>query len=330
MKKKIFFLFLIICLSLTPFASYADNEINENIANEPVDLNAKCSIILELNHRGVIFEDEPVELYKVANISNNYIFTLTEEFEATGVTLNGAITKGEWNIIRSTIDSYIVSENILPMKVDFTDENGKIVFDNLEPGMYFTSSVRTARNNIGYRFDSVLSSLPNLKDGLPVYDVEVKTKPERDNPPKEKIRYRVSKLWKDEKFEKLRPENIEIEIFKNKELQETVVLNAENNWFYSWEAEDDGSEWMISENIASDKYVVLVEKRDTTFVLINQYKDETSSDDNTKPEVPGDTDSDTGDSFNVSFYVVVMSLSGIALVLISIIGNKIYNKNDNN
>lgn len=329
MKKKIFFLFMIICLCFVPFSSYAADGNDESIVNEPVDLNAKCSISLEFTHRGVVFENEPVELYKIANISKNYVFTLTDEFEGTGVTLNGAITKGEWNIIRSTIDSYIVSENILPMKVDFTDENGKIVFDNLEPGMYFTSSLRTARNNIGYRFDSVLSSLPSLKDGLPVYEVEVNTKPERDKPPTEKVRYRVSKLWKDEKFEKLRPENIEVKIFKNKELQETVVLNAENNWFYSWEAEDDGSEWMISEKIVSNKYKALVEKRDTTFVLINQYKDDTSSDEITKPEVPDSTDSDTGDSFDFSFYIALMSLSGVALVVFSIMGNKIYNKDNN-
>lgn len=330
MKKKIFFLFLIICLSIVPFSALADNSVNESDVNEPVDLNRKGSINIVFTHRGVVFENEPVELYKIATISTNYVFTPTKEFEDMGVVLNGAITKGEWNTIRTTIDSYIVAEKILPMEVDFTDENGQITFDNLEPGMYFTSSVRTAKDNIGYRFDSMLSSLPNLKDGSPIYDVDINTKPYRDNPLDEKVKYRVTKLWKDEGQEKSRPTSIEVSIFKDKVPQETVVLNAENNWFYSWEAEDDGSEWTVSEKIDSDMYVPLVEKKDATFVLINTHKDVPIDDTGESGSERPSDDAETGDDTDITTYIVIMSLSGMALVILSLIGNKKISKNMEN
>lgn len=334
MKRKIFFLFLLICLTVTPFSSFADVGVTENIINKPVDLNEKCSINLKFAHRGIAFENEAVELYRVATISPLYVFSFTEEFVGTGITLNGAKTKGEWNTIRSTIENFIVSEKILPLDVAFTDENGEIIFENLEPGMYFTSSVRTARNGVGYAFDSVLSSLPNLKDGEPIYDVEVSTKPFRGDVPSEKVRYRVSKLWKDEGCQESRPRSIEVCIFKNKELQEKVVLNDANNWFYSWEAEDDGSVWNVSEINLTDDYVVLIEKRDTSFIIINN-RDGSHFDDPSNPEIPLETDkpiqstsrpstdaSPTGDTTNLKTYIVVIFLTGAVLIIVSILGNK--------
>lgn len=354
MKKRIFFLLLLICLTVSYFSALTVD--SAHLTNEVVDLQAKCSLRLEFKYEDKVFAEESVELYRVASISKNYIYMLAQEFASTGISLNGAVSKSEWTTIRTTLENYIAAENLVPLKVGFTDRKGVVVFDDLEPGMYFTSAVCTIKDNVKYYFSSVLSSLPNLKNGKPVYDVTVNAKSDRSEVAGERIKYKVSKLWKDTGKELFRPKNIEVQIFKDKELQETVILNEKNNWFYSWTAEDDGSVWSVAEAEYSGMYFVTIENRMNSFIIINQHESyippgdsdspEPPSGDNVPPsvdpdkpdkpdkpvgdeDIPPSTDTPTGDTANMTLYITVLCFTGAALIIVSVAGNKLYNREEN-
>ena len=354
MKKRIFFLYLIICLAATHLSVIAAE--SPLTANELIDLQESCTLSLEFKHDDKFFEEESIELYRIASVSENFIYTLAPEFESTGVSLNGAVSKSEWTEIRTTLENYIATESILPVKVGFTDNKGIVKFDDLEPGMYFTSAICTTKDDIMYCFASVLTSLPNLKDGKPIYEVNVSAKSDKIETTDGKIKYKVSKLWKDTGLEVFRPKEIEVRIYKDKVLKETVVLNEDNNWFYTWNGDNDGSVWSVAEVDTTGMYFVTVEKRVNSFVIINRHESYTPPGDSDSPEppsggnvppsvdpdkpdkpdkpvgdedIPPSTDTPTGDTANMTLYITVLCFTGAALIFVSVAGNKLYNREEN-
>ncbi|MBQ3508417.1 MAG: Cna B-type domain-containing protein [Peptococcaceae bacterium] len=56
----------------------------------------------------------------------------------------------------------------------------------------------------------------------------------------------VTKVWKGDIVND-RPDFITVEILKNGEVYETVILNADNNWQYEWTTVNDGTDWDVRE-----------------------------------------------------------------------------------
>ena len=99
---------------------------------------------------------------------------------------------------------------------------------------------------------------------------------------KDEITYKVLKLWKDQGYTEYRPISITVDIYRNGELNHTVRLSGENNWAYSWSAEDDGSIWTVIEREIPEGYIMSVEKRSTAFILTNTFDEQ-------EPEEPDET-----------------------------------------
>ena len=95
-----------------------------------------------------------------------------------------------------------------------------------------------------------------------------------------------------------------MDILKDGVLFDTQTLTAENNWTYSWTAEDDGSVWQVVEREIPEDYTVKVEKDKTMFLLANTYTGDTPE------KVPK-----TGDSSVPLLSVTILSLSGMVLIL---------------
>lgn len=267
-------------------------------------------------YNGTAFSGMSVSLYKIADVSSEYQYTLTADFLPTGLQLNGVTTTGEWNTIRTTLESYIAAKGISAHLVQSTDANGQVSFLNLTPGLYLVAAVQCAKNGVWYSFDSVLTAVPDLNaDGTWNYDVHGTLKADVDTPSGGKLSYKVLKLWKDSGTASNRPTSIEVDIIRNGKIVETVVLSETNHWSYSWSAEDDGSTWQVAENPVPDGYVMTVEQRVTTFTILNSKSDQ--------PSAPSSPDSpQTGDTFHAGFYGMLMCISGIVLVLLGITGKR--------
>ncbi len=335
MKKRIFFLLITMCVFLLPFSAYANTDElvvreigseakDDNSAeadkgfsyyDDTIDLDAVCSMSLVFKHSRKPIADEAVELYKIASFAEDHTYLIEEDFAPTGINLNGELSKSELSTFRTTLDNFINTNNILPLKVNFTDDNGTVTFSGLETGLYFTSPVNTKRSGINYFFDSVLTSLPTVKDAKLIYDVDVNTKPYEVNAPSAASRYKIAKLWKDEGSEDIRPKSVTVDIYKDKVLYDTVVLNETNNWYHTWTVPSDGSEWSVAEKNAPDNYIPLVEERLMSFALINTEKNVGEP-----PESPDAPSISTGDTSNIGLYIIIMCVSGVLLIAVSCVG----------
>jgi hypothetical protein len=266
---------------------------------------------------GTAFPDQTVQLYQIADVSADFQYTLTPAFAETELILNGIQTNGEWKVIRTTLESYIVAKKLAPEQTTVTDETGKADFSRLTPGLYLVSAVQVTLDDMECFFDSALIAVPGLGgDGLWQYEVAVSAKSEILPPtePDEEIQLKVLKLWKGDEGRPSRPKSIEVEIFRDGISYGVVTLSEENNWSYSWSAKADGASWTVVERNIPQGYSVTVEERKASFVLTNTWIP-------TEPDDPGKPPQ-TGDTLNILPYIFLMSASGIMLVILGITGKK--------
>ena len=304
---------LCFCLSLMPCTALASST---NDAKEAIITGRECSLTVSYRCNGNVIDSQSVKLYMIAEVAADAQYTLVPSFAASGLILNGVQTTGEWNVIRSTLEAYILANNVEPMLIDMTDETGEVCFVGLKPGLYLTSDVRASQDDLACSFDSALVALPGLDtDGDWQYQISIAAKPEVFPP----TVLKVLKLWKGDEGLRDRPLNIEVEIFCDGSLFETVILSEENHWSYSWSAKDDGANWNVVERNIPEGYTMTLEERGTAFVLTNSLVPD-------DPEPPPVDPPKTGDTSNILLYAVLMFVSGAILIILGITGKR--NRNE--
>jgi hypothetical protein len=282
-------------------------------AKEPISPDKDCSFTIAYRYDGQRFSNHPVKLYKIADVSADFQYTLTAPFANSGLILNGVQTVSEWNVIRSTLETHILAYDVDADFIGVTDQDGQVCFRALKPGLYLATTEQVIQHDWIYAFDSALVALPGLgTDGLWQYEVAVTSKSKAIPPAEtdEEIAFKVLKLWKGDKGRSDRPQSIEVEIFRDGVSYQTVILSEENHWTFSWFAKDDGATWKVVERNVPTGYTMMVEERETSFVLINTRPPD-------KPDIP-----QTGDTTNIMLYFVLMNVSGIMLIILGIAGKR--------
>ena len=302
---------LCVCLYLIPCQVQAASTAD---AKEPITTDENCSLTISYCSGGIAFSELPVKLYKIADVSADYQYTLTSSFEKSNLNLNGIQTVGEWNVIQSTLETFILANELAADFNAVTDFEGKASFDALKPGLYLSITERIIKDETTYVFDSALIALPGLgTDGLWQYQVDITSKSEIIPPSEddEEIELKVLKLWKGDSGSPARPTTIEVEIFRNGTSYQTVTLSEDNHWTYTWSTKDDGSAWKVVERNIPIGYTMTIEERETAFVLTN-----TLNRDNPNPNVPDATQ--TGDTSNIMLWVILMIVFGSMLIILGI------------
>lgn len=302
-----------VCLFLMPCQVQAASTTD---AKEPISTEQDCSLDISYCSGGIAFSKLPVRLYKIADVSTDFQYTLTSTFEKSNLFLNGIQTVGEWNVIRSTLETYILANGVATDFNGITDAEGKASFDALKPGLYLAITDRVTQDNTTYVFDSALIALPGLgSDGLWQYYVDVTSKSQIIPPSEDdkEIELKVLKLWKGDNGTPARPTTIEVEIFRNGTSYQTITLSEDNHWTYTWSAKDDGSDWKVVERNIPTGYTMTIEERETSFVITNTF----TQDDPGTPTPP-----QTGDTSNIMLWFILMIISGSMLIVLGITGKR--------
>lgn len=304
-------LLLCFCLCVLPCQVLAASTTD---AKASISIENACSLMIGYGYEGTAFSNQVVKLYKVADVSADFQYTLTSPFTASGLILNGIQTQNEWNVIRSTLETQILADKIAPTTEAETNASGQVLFTGLTPGLYLASAVEVVQGDLTCFFDAALVALPGLgTDGLWQYQVAITAKPQVLPPiePDEDIQLKVLKLWKGDEGRTDRPKRVQVEIFQDGVSYETVILSEENNWFYSWTVKDDGASWKVVERNVPAGYTMTVEQRETAFVITNARQD-----------IPNPSPPQTGDTSNILLYTVMMFASGTMLIILGIAGKR--------
>lgn len=267
----------------------------------PLEPDRLCSLTLHYTQDGLGFEALSVRIYRVAEAFPDGTFDLIEPYSAYPVNIHGITSQKEWQDVASTLRAYIAADQVEPTRVETTDAEGMVVFRELQTGLYFVHGVVAEKESGTYRFNDFMIYLPTPMENEGFqYDVQAVPKCVQFTP---NTHYSVVKLWKDTGNEQQRPQSVTVEIMKDGEVYETVVLSQENQWSYRWTVPHDNSIWSVVEKDVPSGYKVSISENATGFVITNT---------KTTPTDPPDT----GDVFPLGLCTAVLCISGLGLVLL--------------
>jgi hypothetical protein len=294
---------LCLWVSLLPMATQAST---------PLDPDGDASLTLYYQKDGKTFPDLQVDIYRVAEAFPDGTFQLIAPFSSYPVNIHDIMQQSQWKQVASTLDSYIVANQVAPDRSILTDEAGVAKFEDLTTGLYMVCGAVAENGDGVYIFDRFMVYVPTPNpDGTFHYHVEAKPKCTEFIP---KNQYSVTKLWQDAGNQQNRPQEVTVNIYKDGVLQETQVLSAENNWTYTWSVTgSDQSIWTVAEASVPNGYKVNLQQSGGVFTLINTW-------DNDPPEPPSPPK--TGDTFAPLPWFFGMCFSGMMLLILGIYGRR--------
>lgn len=294
--RKIICSLLAVIFFLIPVQCFAANS---------VDVNRNSTITVYFRDEQTPIVEAKFNLYLVAECDKNGRLTVTQDFKNYRVDFN-TDDKEALQALAQTLEGYVLRDDITPLDSGTTNANGILVFPTsgkeLKPGLYLVTGERHTQNDKIYDATPFIVSIPSedSETGKLNYDVTVVPKYIFKLTPSvpDKEIYKVIKLWDDDGCESDRPEQITVELLRDGEMYETIVLNEANRWTYRWESLEGGHDWSVAED-TPESYVVSITQEGTTFIVTNKHRDsETPSEPSTPVTTtkPSDSETTTGQS----------------------------------
>lgn len=272
---------------------------------------------------GEILPDIHVSLYKIADFTNGIDsdVKLTDDFKNLNIDLASVETSAQAE--KSALDclSYINENHIASTKSLISDEAGLVKFENLDKGVYLIT--QSSDEAAPYQFTSqpYLVQLPK-KDDSGNISYEITTIPKNEiNFPQESYEVSVVKLWKDNNNrDHTRPDSIEVGLYGNGELVDTVSLSDINNWSNIWDGLSKDVVWDVQELEIPDSYRMTVENNQNQFIITNQLVVHRQNITHGAIEtVKGNKTTIksvvTGDTTMLGFYIALFALSGLLIII---------------
>lgn len=314
MKKLIVFMLCAVVVFSNAFSLSA--------SAESFDIGRHGSITVHYTDGTEGFEGLEIRAYRVAALHSNGAYGLIVPFSAYAVNVNNIRSQSEWKNAANTLASYIIADNIIPYCLMGTDENGVVIMENMETGLYLILAVNAERDGTVYSFENFFVVLPRPEQNSWDYDVEAIPKKDLYSG---YLEYSVVKLWKDNGYEDKRTQEVAVDIYRDGILQETQILCSENNWSYKWRDADGKGVWTVAEKDVPQGYSVVITQKENVFDVVNTYSPpEEEEKDPTEPPDDEDEDRDTpeppstGDTPIAMRYYILMCVSGLAIIIIGI------------
>lgn len=278
-----------------------------------IDLNREVQLNISYQDQGKPLEGAEFSVYRVADVDAYGEFQTTEEFSQYNVDIRGENDEA-WTTLAFTLEGYVLRDQIEPADCGKTDADGRVSFPSeggrLTPGLYLVISVRHTQD--GWYYDALpfMVMLPALDESANdwLYIVDASAKHDAQEVPEipQTTELKVQKIWKDDGYEKQRPEEVVIQLLKDGKVTDTKTLNEKNHWRYTWTDLDAGAKWTVTEQKVSG-YTVEITREGSTCVVTNTYKD--------GKDVPSSSEGKLPQTGQTWWPVAVLLIAGLLLII---------------
>lgn len=299
----------LICCLMAMFMAVAVILPLNAFAAGKIDLDRESTLTVSYTEEDFALEGAVFSIYKVADIDEYARLTLSEDFREYPINIDG-IETNDWADLITTFEGYILWDDIKPVASGTTDSNGNAAL-TAKPGLYLVMGEKHTQNGYIWTAKSALVMLPaqNLETNEWSYDLTVVPKRDKVSAIPPKTARKVVKVWDDTGHQSQRPEEILVQLLRDGEVYNSVMLCAANNWRYHWEELDGAYSWTVVESVPTN-YTVTVTQESITYIITNTYNGTTPIDP-TDPELPL-----TGQLW---WPVPMLAVAGMAFVLIGLI-----------
>lgn len=231
--------------------------------------NASLTIIYEDNTTPLV--GAQFDIYLIATLDKNGELTAANNFTQFNVDIYGK-NDAAWRTLTSTLEGYILLNNITPTASGKTTTDGTLTFRNKTAGVYLVMGHRHSQGGFSYTTEPFLVQLPSLNEKTNQWDYDVEARPKHEATPEEDctITIKVLKRWDDKEHEKERPKEIKVQLYCDGSLYETVTLNAKIRWSYTWTGLKKNHDWKLVEEPV-EGYQSEITRIGNTFVVTNTY-----------------------------------------------------------
>ncbi len=215
------------------------------------------------------------KIYKVAErINSNRNFNQIGEFSSFQINFS-RLTEERVYEAAQTFQSYAVANQIAPLRKGVTDENGKVTFTGLDAGLYLVVG-KILKVDTHYYIPT--ATLVELKADDQNYEYNVYPKFEYEVASSEIRNYTVEKKWSGDEDNILkRPVSITVDLYKDEEYYDTVILSEENSWRYRWNDLGNDSSWIVVEREIPVNYEVEIKFDSARYIIVNYYSEQQQS-----------------------------------------------------
>ena len=279
--NKIFALFLGVLLAVTAFP------ITSFAWETDIDLSVKPSLKIEFKDGETALSGAEFDVFFVAKVDKFGNYLPQMEFLSFDIAKASRTQEG-WRELSQSIEGYVYKEGIEPFFSGKTDSEGVLPVPETICGLYLIVGKPHSQGDYIYQAETAIVQLPCAKAETNEWNYDITVKPKYSFEPKEEeetfITRKVLKIWDDKGFENKRPKEIKVYLICDGKVFETVKLNKENNWRYTWNKLEKGHKWTVTEELVPG-YSLKVKKEGITFVLTNSYNEKPPVPD--IPDVPG-------------------------------------------
>ena len=243
------------------------------LAAEGPDLTRSASLTMSFQPDGIPARGVTFRAYRVAELDGCGNFLPLEPFKSWPVEITGA-DRTEWFDLAATLEVYVTMKKPAPSASAVTDSQGRAVFSGLEPGFYLVTGDPVEGDGVQYVPQPVMLCLPVSHQGTWIYDVSANVKYDEipEGSGDELPQLRVVKIWEDPEGEE-HPAEVTVQLLKDGQVWDTVILNQTNNWRHTWTGLDENARWQVAEPTVPDGYTVTVTREGDTFLVTNTCQD---------------------------------------------------------
>ena len=225
-----------------------------------VDFEGRGTIELLLKEStdGTMVSGAEISIVKIAKAidkNNNLTFEYVDEINDCSLLVD------EIKDVSSELVECVDKSNLKYDK-KITDKNGMVKFNNLELGLYL---IKQTNKLEGYSsFLPFLIMIPEFIDDEWNYDIEA-------TPKTDIIKVMdiiVRKEW-NISSNKMIPEEIEVQLIRGNQVIDTIKLNKDNGWKYTWRELEASDEYRVLEVNVPDGYTASYRNEDGIFIIVN-------------------------------------------------------------
>lgn len=258
MIKKFSYLFVIAFI----FLNFVPTVLAQN--DNLIDFSKKGSIAITLKESESKTPISGVEItiYKVASMDikdNNLIFNYVNGFENCNVSLDNLNNEN----LASSLEKCMVASSALKF-TETTSTNGTVSFNNLDLGIY---QVIQTKEKEGYsKIASFLVMIPENINNKWTYDIIAEPKTSIF----EVMDLTIRKVWNNTILEIT--DKVTVSLLKGEDVIETVELNPDNNWTYTFENIEKSDDYSVLEVNVPTGYVATYQENNNIFTITNTDK----------------------------------------------------------
>lgn len=241
-------------------------------------------------------EDVPIvgaqfDVFHLGVVNESNSFTASDVFKDSNIDFRISNTSN-WRDLAVTLEGYILRDNIDASFSGKTDEQGQLQFrvnDDKEQDLYLIIGSRHTQDDCVYNASAVIICFDqeNDSDDRPLeLVIQPKFRILAANDSVESIDIKATKIWRDQGYETIRPEEITVQLLKNGIVFDDAVLSKDNDWTFAWENLDATASWHITE-VDENDYLVFISHDNNRFFVSNTYAgQEIPLPDSTEPADP--------------------------------------------